>query len=142
MRRLVVVVLLAAAGAAGCTSDPKPKHQVEGNRPSIGFLDAPKPEAVVGSLFQVSGWALDSDALIERVRIYLDDDLVATVPLTIMRPDAEQAFPMTMGAGTPHGFVTLIDAGSRVGFCTIRAEALDARGALTQFATTNVKIEP
>jgi hypothetical protein len=141
MRRVIAIALLAAC-VAGCDREPRPKRQTERNLPSIGFIDAPAPQSTVGPLFQVSGWALDSDALIERVRIYLDDDMVATVPLTILRPDVEKAFPMRMGTGTPHGFTTLVDVGSRTGYCTIRVEAVDGRGGLTQFASTTVKIEP
>ena len=37
---------------------------------------------------------------------------------------------------------TVVDAGSRAGYCTIRIEALDAKGGLTQVATANIKIEP
>ncbi|SRR5258708_1995193 len=140
MRQLMAVALLAAC-AAGCKGDVKPKRQAGDNPPSTGFIDLPAPESVVGPLFTVAGWALDESG-VERVRIYLDDQLVATVPVTIMRPDVDRAFSPKVGAGTPHGFSTVIDAGSRAGYCTIRAEALDGRGALTQFATTNVKIEP
>lgn len=127
---------------AGCGGDPKPKRQTDRNLPSIGFIDAPAREATVGPMFVVSGWAIDNDAAVERVRLYLDDQLVATVPLTVMRPDVEAAFHLKLGAGTPHGFSWVVDAGSRAGYCTVRLEVLDAKGGLTQVATTNVKIEP
>ncbi len=127
---------------AGCGGQPRPARQTERNIPSIGFIDAPAPEATVGPTFVVAGWAMDNDAPVERVRIYLDDQLVATVPLTIMRPDVEEQLHPKVGAGTPHGFSWVVDAGSRAGYCTIRVEALDAKGGLTQFATANIKIEP
>ena len=71
---------------------------------------------------------------------YLDDQIVTTSTLTVMRPDVEKAFPTKVGAGTPHGFTTVVDAGSRAGYHPIRVEALDAKGALTQFATRTVKV--
>jgi hypothetical protein len=146
MRRVFPVALLGLLGmlamvATGCRDEAKPKRQTGPNRASIGFIDLPAPQAIVGPMFNVAGWAID-ESNVERVRIYLDDQLVATVPVTIMRPDVDRAFSLKVGAGTPHGFSVVIDAGSRAGYCTIRAEAIDGRGALTQFATTNIKIEP
>jgi hypothetical protein len=143
MSRLGAAALigLLAVVPAGCGNEAKPKRQAEHNPPSTGFIDQPAPESVVGPLCTVAGWVLDESG-VDRVRIYLDDQLVATVPVTFMRPDVDRRFSPKVGAGTPHGFGTVIDAGSRAGYCTIRAEALDGRGALTQFATTNVKIEP
>jgi len=140
MRRLIPVALLALC-VGGCSGDGKPKRQTERNLPTIGFIDYPAAQATVGPMFVVAGWALD-DSGVERVRIYLDDELVTTVTLTVMRPDVEKQFPPRVGARTPHGFTTMVDAGSRAGYCTIRFEALDGRGALTQFATTNIRIEP
>ena len=137
-RALAALLILLA----GCGGAPKPTRQTERNIPSMGFIDAPAPEATVGPMFVVAGWALDRDAPVARVRIYLDDQLVATVPLTIMRPDVEQAFHPAIDAGAPHGFSWVVDAGSRAGYCAIRLEVLDAKGGLTQVATTNIKIEP
>ena len=132
-------LLLAVAACDGGVRGPK--RQTDRNPPSVGFIDAPAAKAVVGPIFSVAGWALD-ESRVKQVRVYLDDQLVATLPLTVMRPDVEKAFDVRFGGGTPHGFTALIDAGSRKGYCTIRFEALDGRGALTQFATTTVKIEP
>ena len=139
--------LRAAAAAllvvlAGCSGGPQPKRQTGPNRPSIGFIDSPQANAIVGPMFAVAGWAIDPDAPVERIRIYLDDELVATVPLTVLRPDVEQLYNVTIGAGTPHGFGAVIDAGSRAGFTSVRIEALDAKGGLTHLANTSVKIEP
>jgi hypothetical protein len=141
VRRALAVLALGAL-AAGCDRDtPRPKRQTERNPPSIGFIDAPAANAVVGPLFSVAGWALD-ESHVKEVRVFLDDELVARLTLTVMRPDVEKQFPPRVGVGTPHGFTTLVDAGSRKGYCTIRLQALDGRGALTQFATNTVKIEP
>ncbi len=135
---LVVLVVLAGCSAGG----PQPKRQTEPNRHSIGFIDAPQNNAIVGPVFAVAGWALDPDAPVERIRIYLDDQLVATVPLTVPRPDVEKAYAPKVGAGAPHGFSAVIDAGSRTGFTTVRIEALDAKGGLTYVAHSTVRIEP
>jgi hypothetical protein len=133
-----LVVVLAGCSGGG----PQPKRQREPNRPSIGFIDSPRANAIVGPMFAVAGWALDFDAPVERIRIYLDDQLVATVPLTVLRPDVDKKYSPKIGAGTPHGFSAVIDAGSRAGFTTVRIEALDAKGGLTHVAHTSVKIEP
>jgi len=140
LRAAAAALLVVLAGCSG--GGPQPKRQTEPNRPSIGFIDAPQNNAIVGPMFVVAGWALDPDAPVERVRIYLDDQLVATVPLTIQRPDVERAYRPKVGAGAPHGFSAVIDAGSRAGFTSVRVEALDAKGGLTHVANTSVKIEP
>ena len=137
---------LAAACAcllllAGCADDGKPKRQREPNRPSMGFIDAPVAESTVGPLFAVSGWVLD-ESRVDKVRIYLDDELVATAVVEIMRPDIENAFPGRAEPGKPHGYSAVVDAGTRAGYCLIRTEAIDGRGGMTQFASTSVKIAP
>ena len=96
---------------------------------------------VPGPIFTVSGWVLD-ESLVDKVRIYLDDELVTTVEVGVMRPDVEKAFPDRAQPGKPHGYMAVVDAGTRAGYCTIRTEAIDGRGGMTQFATTSVKIEP
>ena len=139
MRSMAAAILLLAV--AGCDGKAAPKRQSERNPPTIGFIDAPRAGVTIGPMFTVAGWALD-ESNVERVRVYLDDELKADVALTVMRPDVEERFNVRFGRGRPHGFNAMIDAGSRKGYCTIRFEALDGRGALTQFATTTVKIEP
>jgi hypothetical protein len=134
-------IVFALIVTAGCRGEAGPKRQTGPNPGSMGFMDAPKPEAIVGPIFTVAGWAIDESG-VERVRIYIDDELITTAPLTIMRPDVEAAYAAKTVTGTPHGFTVVIDAGTRAGFHTIRLEALDGRGALTQVATTNFRIEP
>jgi hypothetical protein len=148
MRRLPARVLgpcpavLLAVALGGCYGeDAKPRRPTERNPPSIGFIDAPAAQSVVGPRFVVAGWALDESG-VDRVRVFLDDELIANAPLTVMRPDVEQAYKISFGVGRPHGFTFAVDAGTRKGYCTIRLEALDGRGAITQFATMNVRIEP
>jgi hypothetical protein len=139
IRRAPAIVCALWLGA--CSGDPRPLRQTERNAPTIGFIDAPAAMATVGPRFTVAGWALD-ESKVERVRIFLDDELAASVPLTVLRPDVETSYKVAFGVGLPHGFNATIDAGSRKGYCTIRFEALDGRGALTVFATTTVRIEP
>lgn len=135
-------VVVVAAMVTGCNQEQdKPRRQKERNPASIGFVDAPKAQSVVGPTFPVAGWVLDESG-VTRVRVFLDDQMVADGPLTVMRPDVETAYKVSFGLGTPHGFTFPVDAGTRKGYCTIRFEALDARGAVTQFATTTVRIEP
>lgn len=140
-RRLAIAAVVLLPALAACDGKAKPQRQPVRNLATIGFVDAPADQATVGPSFTVAGWAIDESA-VDRVRVYLDDDLVVDVPLTVMRPDVEQAYRLTFGLGTPHGFTAAVDAGSRKGYCTIRFEALDGRGALTQFSTRTVRIEP
>jgi hypothetical protein len=125
---------------AGCDREPAVRRQTEPNAPSVGYIDAPASGASVGSVFTVTGWAADESG-VSRVRIYLDDALVANVPPSIARPDVDASFPAVASSGPNHGFSATIDAESHVGHCTIRAEALDRRGALTRFASVMVTIE-
>jgi len=136
-----IAMLAVAMLAAACEHEPATKRQREPNPPSIGFLDTPAAESSVGPVFMVAGWAADESG-VDRVRIYLDDEPVATVPVTIARPDVDRAYPKYASTGPVHGFGTAIDAGSRAGYCTVRLEVLDKRGGLTQVAHANVKIEP
>jgi hypothetical protein len=140
LNRLLMLTLVGLA-AAGCNRDPEASRQKGRNPPTIGFIDAPAAGAVLGPKFVASGWALD-ESNVERVRIYLDDQMGANVPLSVMRPDVAKDFKVSFGAGRPHGFSVAIDSGARKGYCTMRFEALDGRGALTQFATVQVRIEP
>lgn len=135
-----LAVSMTTLALAGCDREPPVRRQTEPNPPSVGYIDAPTPGSSVGSVLTVTGWAADESG-VSRVRIYLDDALVATVPLSIRRPDVDAAFPAVASSGPRHGFSATIDAESRVGYCTIRAEALDRRGALARFASVTVTIE-
>jgi hypothetical protein len=133
---LSVIVL----SVAGCSDEVTPRRQLGPNPASIGFLDAPAPETTVDPVFTVAGWAIDESG-VQRVRIYLDDELIASVPLTVLRPDIVSTYPTRARAGLPHGFSVLVDAGIQSGYRRVRLEAIDGRGAATQIATANVKIE-
>ena len=137
--RLIAVVLLCCAAAIAC--DTRPSRQSAKNHALMGFIDMPAAGSTVGPVFAVAGWAAGREG-IERVRIYLDDDLVATVQTTIPRPDIDKEYPRYASTGPNHGYGTTIDAGSRAGFRTIRIEAVDKRGAATYVASASVKIEP
>jgi hypothetical protein len=133
-----------AASLGGCREDPgRPRRQdpVVPNPVTYGFIDIPAPNAVVGPVITVTGWAADESG-IAWVRIYADDRIIERIPLTVPRPDVEREFPQFTKPGALHGWQATIDFGEQVGYCVIRAEALDGRGALTRFASVTVKINP
>jgi hypothetical protein len=140
-RTAAVLALCLLAG--GCSAengrDNAPKRQHERNPPSIGFIDIPKDGATVDPTVRVSGWAADESG-VKAVRIYFDDELMATVSLVTPRPDVNQTYPKYAKPDAIHGFESLIDAGAHAGYTTIRAEAIDGKGALTQFYSVNVRI--
>ena len=140
-RLLIAVVLCGAASA--CTDPPpaSPRPARSASRGLIGFIDTPATNSTVGPVFRVAGWAVGQDG-VERVRIYLDDELMSTVPITAARPDIDRQFPRYAGTGPNHGFGTTIDAGARAGFRTLRIEAVDRHGATAHVAAANIKIQP
>lgn len=145
MRRLLILLsgLALASGTVACNDHPRPRRQDPSvpNPPSVGFIDLPAPGSIVGPVISVAGWAIDESG-VEWVRIYADDLIVGKFPLTVARADMEKVFPQFARPGAVHGWQTTIDFGDRVGYCVIRAEALDGRGALTRFATITVNIQP
>jgi hypothetical protein len=136
---VLALCLLAGACSAETARDDAPKRQHERNPASIGFIDIPKDGATVEPTVRVSGWAADESG-VKAVRIYFDDELMATVPLVTPRPDVNTTYPKYAKPDAIHGFESLIDAGAHAGYTTIRAEAIDGKGALTQFYTVNVRI--
>jgi hypothetical protein len=142
-RALMTAVIVAAVALAACSREPRPTRQdpANPNRRSTGFIDRPGPNQTVGSKVIVTGWAIDESG-VQRVRVYADDRLVAIVPLTVARPDIQEAFASYAQPGALHGWVAEIDFGEQVGDCMIHAEALDGRGALTRFAYVPVLIQP
>lgn len=142
MRRAIVSALLLCV-MAGCSSEaPRtdaPKRQREPNPPSTGFIDIPADGATVDPFVRVSGWAVDESG-VTGVRIYFDDELMLTAPIVTKRPDINEQYPRFAKADALHGFEAIIDAGAHVGFTTIRAVAIDGKGAQSQIRTVTVKI--
>ena len=136
------VAVLAIVLTAACGAGPREPRRPAKDAPSIGVIDLPASNALVGPLFAVTGWVLDEDAPIERVRIYIDDELMGAVPLTIVRPDVDKQLQVTTDPGRPRGFTFVADAGLRAGHYTVRVESLDAKGGRTQFATANIQLVP
>ena len=136
---LLAAVGLLCAVTAACD---RPKRPLPGsaNPGLIGHIDRPADGSVVGPDFLVAGWAIGHEG-VARVRIYLDDELMETVPITGARPDIDAAFPAYAATGSLHGFGILIDAGTRSGYRTLRLEAIDRRGSARYVASLNVKID-
>lgn len=138
---LVAVAVLGGFGAAAAprltrallTRDTGP------NAASIGYIDRPKVRTSVSSVFVVEGWAADEDGVVE-VRIYVDADRAAVVRPSVARPDVDALFPKV--ARERHGFGAELNVGSRTGWCVIRADVLDTRGAVTTVARARIAIDP
>jgi hypothetical protein len=139
--RYAAAALLCAVTLACDAPGAHPPRRLASKGAAVGIIDLPAPNSTVGPVFHVAGWAAGSNG-VDRVRIYLDDGLVATVPITIARPDIHKEFPQFASSGPLHGFGATVDAGSRAGYCTIRIEAMDKSGAARYVASVNVKIEP
>lgn len=141
MKRTILAVVIGLAMACSDeTSRPDaPKRQRGSNPASVGFIDIPLDGATVDPYVRVSGWAVDESG-VTGVRIYFDDDLMVTAPLVTKRPDINEKFAQFAKPDALHGFEALIDAGSHVGYTTIRAVAVDGKGAQSQIRTVTVKI--
>lgn len=141
MRRAAFAVLICVL--AGCSEQaPRPdaaKRQREPNPASIGFIDIPADGATVDPYVRVSGWAVDESG-VTGVRIYFDDELMVTAPIVTKRPDINDQYVRFAKPDALHGFESLIDAGAHVGYTTIRAVAIDGKGAQSQIRTVTVKI--
>jgi hypothetical protein len=142
MRGLYAAAAILSAVTLACGPPGQSSSRRQSSKhAAVGFIDTPAAGNTVGPVFHVAGWAAGTEG-VDRVRIYLDDSLVATVPLTVGRPDIHKEYPQVASTGPIHGFGTTVDAGSRAGYCTIRLEAVDKHGAATYVATVNVRIEP
>jgi hypothetical protein len=133
---ICLAVLSACSSERGNVS---PKNHREPNPPSIGFIDIPANGATVDPIVRISGWAVD-ECDVKSVRIYFDDELMATVPLTSARPDVDGTFPKFRKPDARHGFDTLIPARSHAGYTLIRTEAIDGKGAVSPLYSVSVKI--
>jgi len=141
VRRAVLAVLLCATVACSREATPPdgPKRQREPNRASTGFIDIPADGATVDPYLRVTGWAVDESG-VKGVRIYFDDELMVTAPIVTPRPDINDKFPQFAKPDALHGFEAMVDAGAHVGYTTIRAVAIDGKGAQSQIRTVAVKI--
>lgn len=141
MKRAVLAVLLGAmmACSAEAPRPDAPKRQREPNRESMGFIDIPADGATVDPYVRVTGWAVDESG-VKGVRIYFDDELMVTAPIVTRRPDINDKYPQFAKPDALHGFEAMVDAGAHVGFTTIRAVAVDGRGAQSQIRTVSVRI--
>ena len=140
MRTIVWLPLIVLLSGALACEKPAPKRALT-YHDLIGFVDAPAAEGKVGPVFLVAGWALGRQG-VERVRIYLDDELVGTADVNVPRPDLDKQFPQYAATGPNHGFTVTVDVGTRSGYRSLRIEAIDRAGARAQVASINVKIEP
>lgn len=142
MKILCVASALLCAVALGCDSPaPRPPRRGSADPALKGLIDTPVEGSTVGPVFRVAGWAV-GPAGVDRVRLYLDDDLVATTPIAVARPDIDAQFPKYAATGPLHGFGTTVDAGARAGFRALRLEAVDKRGAVSHVFSVNIRIEP
>jgi hypothetical protein len=133
-------IACAALMLSGCSDvDDGPRRQHAPNPPSVGIIDTPREGQNVAPYTIVTGWVID-EARVKVVRIYLDDQLVASVPPNVPRKDVAQRYPALAISNAHSGFGTEVDFGDRNGYCTIRVEALDGAGALTRFAAVTVNV--
>ena len=140
MRAIAALALLLCTAVA-CDKAPKRAAGTAANHGLMGFIDSPAAGSTVGPAFLVAGWAAGREG-VDRVRIYLDDEMIATAALNVARPDIDRAYPRYADTGPNHGFTTTIDAGTRSGFRMLRIEAIDRRGTAAHVASITVKIEP
>lgn len=136
---LPLIALMSLCAALACEK-PAPKRTLTYHN-LIGFVDSPAAEGTVGPVFLVAGWALGRQG-VDRVRIYLDDEMVGNAEINVPRPDLDKQFPQYAGSGPNHGFTVNVDAGTRSGYRALRIEAIDRAGARAHVASINVKIEP
>jgi hypothetical protein len=81
------------------------------NSPSFGYIDTPKLDEFITSVYQFSGWAYDFEG-VQRVEIALDGPVVArtddgTATYGVSRPDVPAADPRVPTAGV--GWTCLLD---------------------------------
>jgi hypothetical protein len=141
---LIGIAVVALAGLLGATKAPRLTRglftvDTRANPASLGYIEWPKRNASMSSVFVVEGWAADQDGVVE-VRIYVDADRVAIAHPWLARPDVEAALPNV--ARQRHGFSVEVNAGSKIGPRVVRADVLDTRGAVTTVARATITIDP
>ena len=122
-------IALAALVAAACTEEPKPRRQDPSvpNPPSRGFIDSPVADQAVGPATVVSGWAIDESG-VDRVRIWADDRLLATVPLTWRGRTWRPPTRPRRSPGAVHGWQASVDFGDTAGY--VRSAQKRSTGAV------------
>lgn len=139
-RRLFAIALCLTLGACAQEARSDAPQRQHGNNPaSMGFIDIPAANATVDTPVRVSGWALDESG-VQSVRIFFDDELMATAPLVTKRPDVLSQFKRFTENNPLPGFEAIIDAGAHSGYVNIRAVAIDGKGAQTQIYSVSVRI--
>jgi hypothetical protein len=83
-------------------SSPEPRHSL------LGYVDLPKPGAVLKKEAVVGGWVIADGSAITDVFVDLDRVPVAKAAIGGRRPDVERAFPDQPGA-LLSGFYTVVD---------------------------------
>jgi hypothetical protein len=133
---LCAVVLLAVPAAGACHRVPSARSK---NEPPFGVVDGPPNGAIVGREVEFSGWALD-DSRVAEVKIYVDGHYQKSAKLKIPRPDVTSAYPRYPASGNIHGWWELVDLGERGGAHTLRAEAVDDRGAASDIGSVTITL--
>lgn len=133
--RLVGAIAAAAALAlAGCSADRGVYDPA--NELPFGHVDAPIEGAQVDAKTPLAGWAMD-DRGIRQIRLYVDNHLVNTGPLTQDRPDVSKIYPRYTHADHRHGFSLLMgfDAPGRH---VVVVQAVDSDGATRDIGVLTV----
>ena len=138
---LVIAVLTAGALGAGCRQVSPPPDPA--NELPFGVVDTPRNGELVGRTVDVAGWAMD-DSAIAVVHVYVDAKYQTSAPLTLPRPDVSKANQTYVRADskTPdvHGWQAWVDLGENPGPHTIRAQAVDDRGATRDLGAVTVTL--
>ena len=108
-------------------------------QPGIGNIDLPTPDATVGGVIEVAGWALD-DRGIQKVEVLLDGQIVGQAQYSQPREDVENDYP---------GFPDVPDVGFRYwldtavypnGAHTLTVRATDTAGNSSQMLPGEIEI--
>jgi hypothetical protein len=135
------VLLALSLALAGCNQTNAGGHRRDSapNPASIGFIDIPADQQAVDAPVRVSGWAVDESG-VSAVKIYFDDELMATAPIVTARPDVEKQYRRFASPGALHGFEAVIYPRAHTGYTVIRAVAVDGKGGQTEIYHVTVNI--
>ena len=136
VKRLAAVALIAAALPLGSACRRTAGPLDPANELPFGALDLPAPNAQVGAVAPIAGWALD-DRGIREIRVYVDGHIVNHGGLSNARPDVTKAFPQYARGSDLHGW-TLLMGFDAPGVHTVVAQAVDTDGATRDIASLTV----